>query len=81
MFVSVYLHDSIGVSGKKNLDLLHEVAGILNRCARPWIMAGDWQDPPEALASTGFLQRLPAAQRHRLRLSLMRGSLTRGERG
>ena len=54
--VSLYLHDSIGVASKRNLNLLHEVAGVLNRCSRPWVLAADWRDTPEAVASTGFPQ-------------------------
>ena len=54
--VSLYLNNGIGVASRANLDLLHQVAGIVNHCGRPWVIAADWQDPPEALAATGFLQ-------------------------
>ena len=53
---SVYLHHSVGVANKSNLDLLHVIAGHVNSLDQPWILGGDWQDTPTALAETGFLQ-------------------------
>jgi hypothetical protein len=55
-FGSCYLHSSIGIAAKKNLDLLHKIAGVLRQLAGPWILAGDFNGTPEELEATGFLK-------------------------
>ena len=39
---SVYLHNSIGITSKPNLDLLQEVASALQQLNRPWVLGADW---------------------------------------
>ena len=53
---SVYLHDSVGVHAKCNLDLLQEVAAELALLAGGWIIGGDWNCTPEELVATGWLE-------------------------
>ena len=52
---SVYLHDTIGVTAQCNLDLLHEIAGVLRQLHGCWIVCGDWNCTPEELVRTGWL--------------------------
>ena len=51
-----YLHCSVGVQHKSNLDYLQAAAGVLNGLDGPWIMSADWQCTPEQLEATGWLK-------------------------
>ena len=53
---SVYMHDRIGPASELNLKLLDDVAFVLRAISGPWILGGDWNCSPSALAATGFLQ-------------------------
>ncbi len=50
---SLYLYPAEGMS-PRNSDLLDEVARILAQLGRPWIVAADWQMPPDVLACSGW---------------------------
>ncbi len=52
--VSVYLHDAEGLT-QRNLDILQSLAGTLQAIRGPWVVAGDWNMPPNELASSGWL--------------------------
>ena len=54
---SAYLHSSLGVKHKMNLDLLQAFAGVLSTLKGPWVLAADFQCTPAQLVG-----RL--AQRH-----------------
>ena len=52
---SLYLHCSVGVTAKVNLDMLQEVAASLHCIEGPWALGGDFQCTPKDLAATGWL--------------------------
>ncbi len=52
--VSVYLWTSEGLS-QRNLDLLQCLAGVLAAIRGPWLLAGDFNVPPESLRESGWL--------------------------
>ncbi len=52
-FVSVYLHAKEGLS-QRNLDLLQELARVLNALDAPWVCAGDWNCSPEQLRASNW---------------------------
>ena len=54
--LSVYFHDGVGIGHQLTLDLLQRVAGYLEESGMLWVIGADWQDPPERLATTGWLQ-------------------------
>ena len=54
--VSVYLHDSVGVTAQCYLDLLQEIAAEMSLVSGVWILGGDWNCTPDELAATGWLQ-------------------------
>ena len=62
--VSLYCHDAVGLQHAKNPDLLQELAVRLRGLATPWIVAADWQDPPEVLHRTGWLQMTKGTIKH-----------------
>jgi len=51
---SLYLHDGEGLSAR-NLDLLQFVAHMLSHVFGLWILAGDFNLPPEVLLKSGWL--------------------------
>ena len=53
--ISVYLHDSVGVS-PENLILLEELAIIIGALRGPWVAGGDWNLPPEVLLATNWVK-------------------------
>ena len=54
--MSMYLHSGRGLK-LPNLDLMGKVAAVQEQHQRYVIAAGDWQNKPAALASTGLLYR------------------------
>ena len=50
--MSLYLQDSVGVEA--NMDTLHELAALLKAIDGPWIVAGDFNLSPEALAESNW---------------------------
>ena len=56
LLVGLYLRPSIGLVGE-NLDRLGELGAWLSLLHTPWLVVGDWNAPPAALASTGWLER------------------------
>jgi len=52
---TIYLHDSVGVDAKVNLDLLHAAAAALDRLSSPWVLMGDFNCTPDQLRQTGWL--------------------------
>ena len=54
----VYLHSTVGVTAKRNLDLLETVAFTLASLVGPWIVGGDWNCTPDDLRATGWLKKL-----------------------
>ena len=57
LVVSAYFKDGLGASGF-NLDLLEKVGEWLLAQRRPWLLMGDFNMSPSALASTGWLERV-----------------------
>ena len=53
---SCYLISGLGITAAKNLDLLHCLAGMLERVSGPWIIGGDFNCTPEELTATGWLK-------------------------
>ena len=53
---AVHCHTGIGASGQANLDLMGEVATVLNAWAGPWILGGDFNCTPAELQKTGWLE-------------------------
>ena len=51
--ISAYAKDKIGPTGE-NLELLAELTALVRSLDGPWVIAGDWNMPPEALAATGW---------------------------
>ena len=49
----------VGAYWRNGLDmkLLRKLADYLLDCGRPWILAGDWNVPPQALINTGFVAK------------------------
>ena len=54
LVVAVYLQDGAMLGGR-NASLHRLLAGMLNGCGMRRVCAGDWNIPPEVLASSGFL--------------------------
>ena len=52
-FVSLYLHDSEGLS-EKNLEVLEAAAAFLASIRGPWVVAADWNMTPETLTASGW---------------------------
>ena len=55
---SIYLHHNIGVDGAEHEVLLKAVGNALEIMEGPWIIGGDWNDTPEALTASGWLERV-----------------------
>ena len=53
---SAYLHSSLGVKHKTNLDMLQAIAGVLSTLKGPWVLAADFQCTPAQLEATGWLK-------------------------
>ena len=53
---SAYLIDGIGVSHKRNLDILQGIAGVLKTLHGPWMLAADFNCTPQQLQETGWLE-------------------------
>ena len=53
---SAYLHSSLGVKHKKNLDMLQAMAGVFSTLKGPWVLAADFQCTPAQLEATGWLK-------------------------
>jgi hypothetical protein len=53
--VSVYLHDSEGLS-ERNLALLEMLVAALRTLRGPWVVGGDWNLTPEQVSSTNILE-------------------------
>ena len=53
---SAYLHSSIGIKHKVNLDCLQAIAGVLSTLKGPWVMVADFQRTPAQLEATGWLR-------------------------
>ncbi len=58
---SIYMHDSIGVMAKSNLDLLQEAAAELLLVRGGWIVGGDWNCTPDELEASGWLDLVGGA--------------------
>ena len=54
--ISLYLKDSVGVAA--NLELLQATAALVKTLRGPWILAGDFNASPQALAATNWPQVL-----------------------
>ena len=52
--ISVYLHDSEGLS-ERNLALLEVLAAALRTLRGPWVAGGDWNLTPQQVGSTNIL--------------------------
>ena len=53
---SAYLHSSLGVKHKTNLDMLQAIAGVLSTLKGPGVLAADSQCTPAQLEATGWLK-------------------------
>ena len=53
---SAYLHSSLGVKHKMNLDMLDAVAAVMSTLKGPWVLAADFQCTPAQLEATGWLK-------------------------
>ena len=53
---SGYLHSSVGITDKRNLDWLQETATVLKTLSGPWILAADFNCTEEQLNKTGWLK-------------------------
>ncbi len=61
MVASVYCYDSGDPeAAAKNGDLLEMIAREVAAAKMPYIMGGDWQVPPQALADSGMLAKMRA---------------------
>ena len=47
-----YLHSSLGITAKANMDLLQSMAAVLSTLSGPWIIGADWNCTPEQLEKT-----------------------------
>ena len=54
--ISIYLKDSVGISA--NLDILLEVAALVKTIDGPWIIGGDFNATPQAMANANWPQVL-----------------------
>ena len=54
---SVYLHTAQGLSDP-NKELLKQLARLVKMTRGPWIIGGDWNLPPEALAEAGWVDEV-----------------------
>ena len=54
--ISIYLRDSVGIAA--NLDVLLEVAALVKTIDGPWIIGGDFNDVPQAVADANWPQVL-----------------------
>eukprot|EP00959_Pyramimonas_sp_CCMP1952_P087006 1820299-Pyramimonas_sp.AAC.1 len=54
---SVYLTDDIGVAGE-NVGILEILGAILLCSTRAWVVQGDWNVAPDALALSGWVERV-----------------------
>ena len=57
--VSVYLHDSEGLS-ERNLALLQTLAAAVRTLRGPWVVGGDWNITPEMLRGTNIFNVMDA---------------------
>ena len=53
---SGYLHSSLGIKHKYNMDLLQDAGVVLKTLRGPWIFAADFNATPEQLTETGWLK-------------------------
>ena len=53
---SGYLHSSLGIKHKKNLDWLQDASVVLKTLHGPWVLAADFNATPEQLTDTGWLK-------------------------
>ena len=53
---SAYLHSSLGVKHKLNLDCLQAIAGVLTSLKGPWVLAADFQMHTGAIRSHGVVE-------------------------
>ena len=53
---SCYLHSSLGITARANMDLLQSIAAVLSTVEGPWVLGGDWNCTPEQLEKTGWLR-------------------------
>ena len=51
VFISIYLHSSIGFTGP-NVQKLAQLRAWLKLLSKPWVVMGDWNMPPQQLANT-----------------------------
>ena len=56
LLASAYLHTSLGVKHKTNLDMSDAVAAVLSTLKGPWVLAADFQCTPAQLEATGWLK-------------------------
>ncbi len=59
--ITLWLHDSVGIAAKKNLDLLQSVAAYIAALRGPWLIGADWNGTPSELAATGWLNLVGGA--------------------
>ena len=59
-FISIYLIDTVGLNEANKL-ILEEVTLAVKNIKGPWVIAGDWNLPPDILAASGFLQMIGGA--------------------
>ena len=55
-FASGYLRCTVGLKHVSNLDYLQAVAGVLKSLRGPWVFAADFQNTPEQLRESGWLE-------------------------
>ena len=53
---SGYLHSSLGIKHKHNMDWLQDASVVLKTLNGPWILAADFNATPEQLTETGWLR-------------------------
>lgn len=53
---SVYLNHSVGADARLNRDLLEAIHPGLRLLSGPWLIGGDWNETPAALAATEWLK-------------------------
>lgn len=53
---SGYLHSSLGIKHKRNMDWLQDASVVLKTLNGPWILAADFNATPEQLTETGWLK-------------------------
>ena len=57
LFVSVYLISGLDLTGP-NADILQDIGGVVRAIGLPFVLGGDWQNPPSALAATAWAEAL-----------------------